>query len=367
MFDKKIDDLGPMTLFSHFTYVASQIILMPFMFLPLPFPGLPCPSCQGCYCRCLLKGSNTAIKTSLIAVSVAMCATCTISSACAAETPLREGTSTFESTGTSVSTNSRLTLTYDQQQTLLREATEAYTQGQQLIGSDSAEAQDAFNLAAVKYQQLIASGIRNSKLYFNLGNAQLQAGHLGRAIANYYRARTLDRSLEAARTNLEFALSRAESKLSDEQREQGAMTTLLTSRQRVRQFNDRLLSFVSMPFLTVGLICLSLVFWSLMIAKAVGVITHTWRFAALPLILILCTAASLWLAGTSRMTPDAIIVADQVALRAGDGPEFDTVASLEAADGMPIDVLDERAGWTKVKTQDEAEGWIDERVVEQLD
>ena len=58
-----------------------------------------------------------------------------------------------------------------------------------------------------KYQTLVDSGVQNSQLYFNLGNAYVQSDSVGRAIANYQRAaklRPLDFKISR---NLDFALS----------------------------------------------------------------------------------------------------------------------------------------------------------------
>lgn len=59
-----------------------------------------------------------------------------------------------------------------------REAAVLYDQGQ-------------FDQAIARYESLLAAGVRSANLCFNLGNAHFKAGHLGRAILNYERARQL--------------------------------------------------------------------------------------------------------------------------------------------------------------------------------
>ena len=60
--------------------------------------------------------------------------------------------------------------------------------------ADAADAKELFAAASRKYQLVIDSGIRNSGLYTNVGNAYLQTGELGRAIASYEDAKELNRT-----------------------------------------------------------------------------------------------------------------------------------------------------------------------------
>jgi tetratricopeptide (TPR) repeat protein len=73
-----------------------------------------------------------------------------------------------------------------------REAAVLYDQGQ-------------FDQAAAHYESLLAAGVRSANLYFNLGNAHFKAGHLGRAILNYERARQLAPRDQDVDGNLNFA------------------------------------------------------------------------------------------------------------------------------------------------------------------
>ena len=56
-------------------------------------------------------------------------------------------------------------------------------------------------------QGLIDDGVDNGKLYYNLGNAQLQIGDLGQAIVSYRRAERLIPNDSNLRENLRFARS----------------------------------------------------------------------------------------------------------------------------------------------------------------
>ena len=59
--------------------------------------------------------------------------------------------------------------------------------------------------AAQQYEALINRGYRDASVHFNLGNAYLESGHLGRAILSYLRARELAPRDADIRANLDLA------------------------------------------------------------------------------------------------------------------------------------------------------------------
>ena len=83
-----------------------------------------------------------------------------------------------------------------------------------------------YSEAVQQYEALIALGYRDVALYFNLGNAYLQRGDLGRSILNYLRAEELSPRDPDIVANLELARSRTVDQLQGRGR--------LPCRQRVR-------------------------------------------------------------------------------------------------------------------------------------
>src|SRR5215468_6877297 len=59
--------------------------------------------------------------------------------------------------------------------------------------------------AAAEYEHVLESGVASANLYFNLGNAYLKAGDVGRAVLAYERARRLAPGDPDVRANLAFA------------------------------------------------------------------------------------------------------------------------------------------------------------------
>ena len=96
-------------------------------------------------------------------------------------------------------------LTEEHQKLLLAEAIDHYNKAQTAAAKDSADAKQEFADAAEKFELLRHSGVRNSRLFLNLGNAYLQSGQTGRAIANYRRSLQIDPTNQTAQANLTYA------------------------------------------------------------------------------------------------------------------------------------------------------------------
>jgi tetratricopeptide (TPR) repeat protein len=254
---------------------------------------------------------------------------------------------------------SQLSLTTSQQELLLPEAHERYGRARELSAEDSAEAKELFQAAAGKYQLLADSGIRNSDLYLNLGNAYLQSGELGRAIANYELARQLDPGNRQLLANLEFANAKvlpAGSAASDVTAPLTAVGSMMSA---VSSFNNSLIQLVGLSTVIGVLVITSVVFWGLLIVRTAGYRFPLWRFAALPLLGLLVSLGSYTLAASDMAdSGNGVVVVDSLLLHAGDGAQFAEVAKLEAAQGHRVEVLTTRGDWTQLRTAQGHVGWV---------
>ncbi len=263
---------------------------------------------------------------------------------------------------------SEVTLTPAQQQTILAEAGADYTQASDLAATDAAAAKQLFESAAGKYQLLVDAGIHNSRLYLNLGNAYLQYGELGRAIANYERARRLDPSNRQLLANLQFAKGKVEdAAATDHAAASGTPAAPSWWLQHARSANDFVVETVGMSAVIGCLVLASLAFWGLWIVRVAGVRFHVWRFAAAPLLILLVSLGSYGLACTGHTDEgNAVVVTDHLRLHAGDGLQFAEVAALDEAQGRRIEVLSRRGPWTQVRTTRGQTGWVQDKDIEQI-
>jgi tetratricopeptide (TPR) repeat protein len=257
-------------------------------------------------------------------------------------------------------------LSTHQQETILNEAGQRYAQAVGLGQTDSADAKELFQTAAGKYQLLVDSGIHNSELHANLGNAYLQSGELGRAIANYERAKQLDPSNRQLLTNLQFANTRVEGQPAPVTN--FASTSLESLTQRLRRANDAIVQFVGVQLVIWTLVIASLVFWGLLIARTAGRRFSLWPCATVPLLVLLASLTSVVLIETNATAMlNAVIVANDISLHAGDGEQFDEVVSVDAAQGHRVETLGQRGNWTQVRTANGHTGWVHSKDVERFD
>ena len=96
--------------------------------------------------------------------------------------------------------------TYAQQLVQLEQANRAFEQA--LISPTPQDAQGYYQQAIAGYEQLVAVGIHNAKLYYNLGNAYFHRNDLGRAILHYRRGLRLEPGNRQLQANLSYARSR---------------------------------------------------------------------------------------------------------------------------------------------------------------
>ncbi len=238
--------------------------------------------------------------------------------------------------------------------TLLAEATEAYNQGIAKSQTDSADAKELLATSTNKYQLLVDSGIRNAKLFTNLGNAYLQTGKLGHAIANYEKALQLDPRNRQAKKNLAFANGKV-----------AGVQTLASSATGVRSYNNRFVDVVGTSPIFWMLAMSSLAFWGLLILRLVHRPFPAWKCAAVPLALLLMSLASVLLThSNARQNWNAVIVADSVSLHSGDGEQFAPVVTVESSQGHRVEMLATRGDWTQVRTFEGHVGWVHARDVE---
>ncbi|MEZ6131431.1 MAG: BatD family protein [Planctomycetaceae bacterium] len=260
-------------------------------------------------------------------------------------------------------------LTAAQQRTILVEADDLYTQATVAAQTDSAEAADLFTASAAKYQLLVDSGIHNALLYRNLGNAYLRSDRLGRAIANYERAARIDPDDPQLAANRQFAKSLVKSDMaaSDDTSTNEHSMSLAAIPGTLRTYNNTIINVIGKRVIAWLLAVSSLVFWGLHIVRATGRRFPAWKYSMAPLLLLVTTLMSVLLATTDPSHADSgIVITSQLTLHSGDGETFDTVKTLETAQGHQVRILTTRGPWTQIQTHSGHVGWVDSESLERL-
>ncbi|WP_158265489.1 BatD family protein [Blastopirellula marina] len=252
------------------------------------------------------------------------------------------------------------TLSDQQMAIILAEANTAYQDGRKASADDAAAAKEEFAQAATKYGQLVENGVRNSNLYVNLANAQLQLGATGKAIANYERALDHDPSNWQARNNLSIARSALHG-LSNETENATSLGGLLSK-------SAEQLQSVLPPSVTTTM-CASL--WLALCGVILGSLVRPsryWNVASLSVAGLLLVAVGV--TNLERLTtadePDAIVATQTAVLREAPGDQFPAIQSEALKEGEGLDVLKVDGNWVQIQTADGATGWVANPDVELL-
>jgi tetratricopeptide (TPR) repeat protein len=204
------------------------------------------------------------------------------------------------------------------------------------------------------YQSLINDDVRDSSVFFNLGNAYFQSGDLGRALVNYRRAQQFiprDGDLNVNMARIRAARVDIQS---DETGLLGGMAALTVSILTLMEFG--------------WLIWLLWTLWfSLLI---VYIVRKTWRnlirtllmlVGGLVLIGILLFGSRMLAALTEQ---DAVVIEKAATVMSGPGEQYLDLFQLHAA--AELVVVENRGDWVRFALPDGREGWLKREAIESL-
>lgn len=225
----------------------------------------------------------------------------------------------------------------------LQQALDSYAQALTESGRDERLA--GFSRAEQGFASLTADGVVSAALWTNLGNAALQAQHPGLAVLAYHRALRLEPDATAARQNLAHLRARLPSWVPRPDSSDGAQALRF-----YRQIGAETRSLVS---------AICFVSMSLCIVLAVRRREGAWRgLAFLTGLGWLIGVASLVYDGAVREDNLAVLIADEVLARSADS----FLAPLALPDPLPagveVDLLEERAEWTRVRLANGRDVWV---------
>jgi tetratricopeptide (TPR) repeat protein len=224
-------------------------------------------------------------------------------------------------------------------------AASAYKRGLELQAHDPAAAQEQFRQAARHYEQLAAGGHQNSRLFYNLGHAYLQAGDLGRAVLSYRRAERLDPSDPRPQE----ALAHVRRLLP------GCTAPPAPAWQRAVTASAWL-----SPAWRVWLGAVGYLFGWLLLVAAWWRSRRWLAFAGTPLLLAgLCVLGSAaWQFQQDALYPRGVVCDQAVVLREGNGASFRPVRADPLPPGAEFRTLAENNGWLRVRLPDGTKGWL---------
>ena len=212
--------------------------------------------------------------------------------------------------------------------------------------------------AAQQYGELVDRGYGEASVYYNLGNAYLESGDLGRAILSYLRARELAPRDSDIRTNLDLARDMTVDRIAAER------GSLIES-----------VSFLGRRWATPSELGIAaLLLWTAT-GLAIGVLL-VWRklplrsaIRTLAAVSAVATAASfLLLLSMVFADPNdntGIVTAATVEVVSGPGPQYSEEFTLHS--GSQVRLTDSRHGWWRVVLPGgELQGWVPAHAIEKV-
>ena len=198
--------------------------------------------------------------------------------------------------------------------------------------------------AAAGFRQVLAAGVENGHVLYDLGNAYLRNGELGRAIASYRRSQALLPRNQDVRANLAFARRSAKDAIAPPT-PSATLSTLL--------FWHYNFSRSELAFTVLGL---NLLFWLALALHLFRRRSEVLRWATFALLLLLlATAGSL---AAHYFFPSRIAVVIPQEIDAHNGPDTESVVRFKLHAGTEVAVKDRRQGWLRVALPEGQQGWI---------
>jgi hypothetical protein len=238
-------------------------------------------------------------------------------------------------------------LTPAQQAQVLAEASAAFDRGANQRGTDASAASAAYRAAAEKFQLLVDAGVRNGQLYYDLGNAYLECGELGRAIASYRRAAVLIPGDGRLDHNLRYARTLRRNQF-DEAGGRAFLHTLF-----FWHYDTALRSRFLVGLGVYVLFWLLLIVWRLSRRAA-------WRNAALPVLVVVLalgvSVAADALLGTRQR--GGVIVANDVVVRKGNGEGYAPQFKQRLYEGVEFVIREQHGDWWHIELPDGKAGWV---------
>ncbi len=214
--------------------------------------------------------------------------------------------------------------------------------------------QGHYQEAIDKYQQILASGLKNGYVYYNLGNALLKEQRIGEAILQYERAKRLLPRDEDVEFNLEYARALALDKM---EQKVGKLTRVFTAIRTYFTPNEVSLAFWG-AYLLLTAVIIAFIF-----------VPRRWKlrmvYLALPFALVFLGSAILLFLHTSYDdADDAILLVPQVEAKTGPGESYSAV--FEIHEGAKVRIQREKLQWVEIKLPNKVIGWIPKESLERI-
>ena len=217
--------------------------------------------------------------------------------------------------------------------------------GELFVTANTAYDRGDYPTAIDAYRQLIDLRGADGQLHFNLGNAYLRNGELGRAIAELRRGRSLLPRDEDIRANLAFARESTKDAIAPPAASP-VLETLVFWHYRL-----------SRSELATVVLVVNILFWSVALSRIFFPESEILRWLLIVLLVgLVATSTSL---ATHRFLSQPVAVILPQEIDAFTAPDTESVVRFKLHAGTELRVKDEREGWLRIILPDDQQGWIE--------
>jgi tetratricopeptide (TPR) repeat protein len=244
-------------------------------------------------------------------------------------------------------------LSRDESLMIFSEANKAFSQANKAAGL--VDSQKLYEQAILGYEKIIdQGGIKNAKLYYNLGNAYLLNDNIAKAILNYRRAQSIDSSTPDIFKNLNYARSRRIDNIPVSV-EKKVLERLFFWHY---DFSMKTRFIIGGFFFALFCIWLILRLW---IAKWPRVIA----VYVISLIIAFSMLSSIFIEYYNQTANrSGVIIIEKVVARQGDGNNYPQSFDEPLHAGLEFELLEQRGGWLHIKITNSHDTWIPDQSAE---
>jgi tetratricopeptide (TPR) repeat protein len=230
----------------------------------------------------------------------------------------------------------------------LAEAQKAFQKGLELETSNPELGRDYFRSSILHYRRMVdEGGVRNGRIYYNIGNAYFRLDDLGRAILNYKRAALYIPNDDNLRQNLKYARGRRKNRVEEKEREKVFKTLFFLHYDL--PYSVRFLVF-SISFALIWMAALLYIFvrsGRLKIAIIIFAIISTGFFTSLMIEKINFTGS-----------PAGVIIDDETVARKGDAVTYQPSFTDPLCAGTEFQLIENRGAWWQIELVNGVRCWI---------
>lgn len=222
----------------------------------------------------------------------------------------------------------------------------------QLEHANQAYEQEQYVNAINGYEKILAAGMKNGIVYYNLGNAYYKNNQLGKAILSYERAKRLIPRDEDINFNLEFTKTQIADRI-DLPKEGFLIETYQTILSLFTL--DELIQITYILYVVLVIfLCL------LLILKRSRRLLNI----VLVFVIMLCLVSGGFSFQKYQLekTPRAVVMATQVNVMTGPGENLQI--AFKVHEGTALSIIDTRNEWCEVLLAGKLQGWVKKEVLE---